>query len=290
MTRAELVLDCRAAHGEGITWSARNQRLYWVDIDGRAIWRFDPHGGEAVRWPTPDRVAAVAERRGGGLLVATAGGLAFVDGETGALDPVAEIEEDVPNTRLNDGRCDRQGRFLIGGIDEVDLEPISAVYRVDPDLRVTRVIADVRCANSICFSPDGRTMYFADTPQRLIWAYDYDIAAGLPANRRVLYDFADEPGKPDGSTVDAEGCLWNAEWNGRRVVRITPDGRLDRVIDVPVYNPTCVVFGGRALDTLYIITSRQLMTEAQLDADPLSGSLFAVRPGVGGIAEPAFAG
>ena len=290
MMHAELVHDGRAAHGEGVTWSARHQRLYWVDIDGRAIWHLDPDSGAADRWPTPDRVTAVAVRRVGGLLAATAGGLAFVDDESGALRPITEIEADLPNTRLNDGRCDRQGRFLIGGIDEVDMQPISAVYRVDPDLLVTPVIGEVRCANSICFSPDGRTMYFADTPQRLIWAYDYDVAAGLPTNRRVLYDFANEPGSPDGSTVDADGCVWNAEWNGRRVVRITPDGRLDRIVELPVYNPTCVVFGGRALDTLYIISSRQLMTEAQLTADPLSGGLFAVRPGVGGIAEPEFEG
>jgi L-arabinonolactonase len=166
----------------------------------------------------------------------------------------------------------------------------SSVITVDPDGTVTTIIEGVGCANSTCFSPDGRTMFFADSFAGAIWAYDYAPATGVPSNRRVLNDFKGEPGIPDGSCVDADGAVWNAEWNGRRVVRVMPDGRIDRVIEVPALKVTCCAFGDRDLDTLYITTSRLDMSAEELAAEPSSGSLYALKPGVRGVVDAPFAG
>ena len=211
--------------------------------------------------------------------------------KTVSIEKIQDIEPDLATTRMNDGRCDRQGRFIVGGMDESDNgEAISNVYRVDNDLGVHKIISGVACANSTCFSPDGQVMYFADTPTGEIWAYDYDTNTGAIANKRIFTDFSDQPGIPDGSIVDAEGFLWNAQWNGYRVIRYRPDGSVDRVIDIPVMNPTCVTFGGKDLDVLYVTTARYLMTPEQIEAEPLSGGLFAVKVDVKGLNEPKFCG
>jgi L-arabinonolactonase len=173
-------------------------------------------------------------------------------------------------------------------MDEADLKPVSAVWRVDPDLSVTRLFDAVACANGLCFSADGRTMYFADSPTRRIEAFDYDVESGLPSARRTIA-VLDGPGVPDGSCIDAEGFVWNAVWEGYRVERRAPDGRLDRVVEVPVRKPTCCSFGGRDLDTLFITSSRLGEGEEDLAREPEAGGLFAVRPGVRGVADTPFA-
>jgi len=131
-------------------------------------------------------------------------------------------------------------------------------------------------------------MYFADTPKAVIWRFDYDIDSGVPSNRQVFATFDNQPGAPDGSCVDADGCLWNAQWNGSRVVRYTPSGRIDRVIEMPVHKPTCLAFGGSKLDTLYITSARYHMPPHELEAEPLAGALFAISPGVTGLASEKF--
>lgn len=290
MTTAEMVLDCRNSHGEGILWNDADQRVWWTDIHGQALWALDPETRAVEDFALPERVCCFAPRAGGGLIVGFADGFAYFDPSTGAREPIAAFEPDNPHTRLNDGRTDRQGRLIAGGMNEGTGAYDTTVVRVDADGGIAVILDGVSCANSTCFSPDGRTMYFADTPVGEIWAYDYDPATGTPGARRTLASFEREPGLPDGSCVDAEGGVWNAEWNGHRVVRIAPDGTIDHVIDVPVLNPTCCAFGGRDLDTLYITTSRLMMTDEQLEAEPTSGSLYAVKPGVKGLHDAAFAG
>lgn len=290
MDRAELVLDCRNVHGEGVLWNAEDGRVWWTDIEGRALWSFDPAAGASHSIPTADRVCCFAPRKNGGLIVAFAQSIAFLDTATGALDPIASFEPENPGTRLNDGRTDRQGRLVAGGMNEATGDANSSVVRVDPDRSVTTLITGVSCANSTCFSADGRTMYFADTPERTIRSYDYEPATGTLGAMRIHADFANEPGLPDGSCVDAEGGVWNAEWQGRRVVRVAPSGEIDRVIEVPTWKPTCCAFGGADLDTLFITTSRLMSTEEDLAADPHAGGLFAVKPGVRGVLDAPFAG
>ncbi|MGD0915357.1 MAG: SMP-30/gluconolactonase/LRE family protein [Thermodesulfobacteriota bacterium] len=291
MCEVKCVVDCQNTLGENPTWSIDAQKLYWLDIEKSELWRYDPETGETKVWKTPERAASFAFREKGGLLVAFESCLAFWDPETGETTKLKVMEPDLATTRMNDGRCDRQGRFIVGGMDESGKsERISNVYRVDRDLSVHRIISGVACANSTCFSPDGRVMYFADTPTGEIWAYDYDTNTGDISDRRVFANFSDQPGMPDGSIVDLEGYLWNAQWNGHRVVRYRPDGTVDRVISIPVMNPTCLAFGGKNLDVLYVTTARYLMTPEQIKAEPLSGGLFAVVVDVKGLNEPKFCG
>lgn len=291
--RAELVLDCRNQHGEGVFWSAEHGLLYWTDIHGERISTYAPPSGASRVYPTPGRVCCFATRKNRTaheVVAAFADGFAFLDLATGKRTPIADFEPDKPTTRLNDGRTDRQGRFIAGGMDEKDLAPVSSVWRLDADLTLTRLFDGVACANSTCFSPDGRTMYFADSPTREIVGLAYDPATGTPGARRSIAVLAPDTGVPDGSCVDGEGYIWNAVWEGYRVERRASDGRLDRVIDVPVKKPTCCAFGGADLGTLYITTSRLAATDDSLAREPLAGGLFMARPGVRGIADPPFAG
>ncbi len=288
--KAELVVQCRNEHGEGVLWNALDGRVWWTDIHGQTLWAYDPQTGSSESFRAPDRICCFAPRRDGTILAAFAKGFAVFDPATGRREDIAAFEPDLPQTRLNDGRTDRQGRFIAGGMDEVDFEPISSVWRVDPDLTVTRLFGDIRCANSTCFSPDGRTMYFADTPERAIVAFDYDTQTGGIGARRTVASIPEGRGVPDGSCVDAEGFVWNAVWEGSRVDRYAPDGRLDMTIEVPTAKPTCVAFGGADLDTLYITTSRLGLSEEDLASQPGAGSLFSVKPGVKGVADAPFSG
>jgi len=290
MKDVELAVECRNILGEGVTWDHDAQRLYWLDIESSELWTFDPATRRTSTHKAAERIACFALRRRGGLLAGFASGFAFYDPETGRRQDIAKFEPNLANTRLNDGKTDRQGRFIAGGFDEVEGKPISSVVRLDPDGRMTTLFGGVSCANGTCFSPDGKTMYFADTPAATMWSFDYDVAHGTVGERRVVASFKDQPGSPDGSCVDAEGFIWNAQWNGRRVIRFAPDGRVDRVIEMPVLNPTCVTFGQAELDTLYITTARYRMTAGQLAADPESGALFAFKPGVKGWPDAKFAG
>ena len=291
MAEAELIVDCKNILGEGPAWHPEQGKLFWVDIQQSELWQLEPMTGETKTWKTPERICSFAFRENDGLVVAFESGFAFYGPDSGEVVRIREIEPELPATRLNDGCCDRQGRFIVGGMDESgNSEPISGVYRLDPDLSVHKLVSGVACANSTCFSPDGRTLYFADTPAAAIWAHDYDPATGTISNKRLFCDFSDQPGVPDGSTVDVEGYLWNAQWNGYRVVRYAPDGSVDRVIELPVMNPTCPVFCGDNLDLLCVTTARYHMTPEQIAAEPNSGGLFAVRPGVKGLPEPKFAG
>ncbi len=290
MLQATLVLDCKNHHGEGVFWNPEDGRVWWTDIDGRALWSYDPVSGASDSYPMPDRVSCFAHRADGTLIAAFADRISLVDLDGGNERKICDFEPGNPDTRTNDGKTDRQGRFLVGGMNEATGEANSTVIRIEHDLSVTELLSGVSCANSACFSPDGATMYFADTPDREILAFDYPTDTSRPTNRRVHASFADEPGLPDGSCVDAEGGVWNAEWEGRRVVRVAPDGTIDRIVEVPVWKPTCCAFGGPDLDTLFITTSR-LWTDAEmLEKEPTSGGLYAVKPGVKGVIDAPFHG
>jgi L-arabinonolactonase len=284
------LLDCRNLHGEGVFWNAEDRRVWWTDINGKHLWWFEPASRASGSIEMPDRVCCFAPRQRGGFIVAFAKSVAFFDPDSGQTKSFHSFEPDKRETRLNDGRTDRQGRFIAGGMNEGSGPEKSTVIRIDPEGSVTTIISGIGCANSTCFAPDGRRMYFADTFVGEIWVYDYDATTGTPSNRRLLADFKDEPGMPDGSCVDAEGAVWNAEWGGSRVVRVLPDGTIDRVIDVPALKPTCCAFGGAELDTLYITTSQLQMTPEQLASEPLAGSLFAFKPGLRGVVDTPFAG
>jgi sugar lactone lactonase YvrE len=274
--------------GECPLWDERGRMLWWVDSRWPAVKRLDPASGAVMMQVLPEVVGSIAFREHGGLVAATKSGLHFLDGEGGAPVPAANPEAHLPENRFNDGRCDRAGRFWAGTMSDVKRDPVGSLYRFDADLACTKLRNAIIIPNSLAFGPDNRRMYFADTNRHTIWAYDYDPATGAATGERVFADTG--AGRPDGSCVDAQGCLWNAEYGGWRLVRYTPAGKVDRVVEVPVANPTCCAFGGADLGTLYVTTATQRLAPEELAKQPLAGSLLALRPGVQGLPEGRFAG
>jgi L-arabinonolactonase len=224
------------------------------------------------------------------LLLGLASQLAFFDLATGEVTPIAKVEPNL-NTRVNDGRCDRQGRFVFGTKDEADKpQPIGGFYRLNRDLSVERLpLPAPAISNSIAFSPDGSTMYFCDSPTREILACDYG-ADGHIGQPRVFVRLADADGEPDGSTIDAEGGLWNAQWGAGRVVRYDAQGSETERVLVPARQPSCVALGGARLGTLYVTTARVGLDAAKLAAERSSGGVFAATVARRGLPEPVFAG
>ena len=274
--------------GECPLWDERERMLWWVDSRWPAVKRLDPATGAVMMLVLPEVVGSIAFRERGGLIAATKSGIHFLDTASGALAPAANPEAQLPDNRFNDGRCDRAGRFWAGTMSDVKRDPVGSLYRFDAQMRCTKLRNTLIIPNSLAFSPDDRTLYFADTSRHTIWAWDYDLASGAATNERVFADTGS--GRPDGSCVDAEGCLWNAQYGAWRLVRYTPQGKVDRVIDMPVANPTCCCFGGEALDTLYVTTATQRLAPGDLAKQPLAGSLLALRPGARGLPEARFAG
>lgn len=291
MVNVEVVVPCKNQLGEGPLWDVREQMIYWVDGKSSEIWRHDPATGETRTWNTPEDPGSFALRENGkGLVVAMWNGFRFFDLEIGETTVIEDLEQDLPTSRFNDGRCDRQGRFWVGSMDDKHTDPIGSLYRLDADLGHEVQERGVICSNSTCFSPDGETMYYADTYINTIWAYDLDTASGQLSNRRVFADTTDMKGVPDGSIVDAEGYLWNAMWDGWSVVRFAPDGTVDRIVEVPVQRPTCPMFGGKGLDQLYVTSARIGLEPDDLVNQPDAGALLMLDPGVKGVAETRFAG
>lgn len=280
--------------GEGVLWCPRAQALYWTDIAAAKLWRYTPHDGRTRQWAMPERLASFALCEADGwLLLGLASRLAFFHLERGELQSITEVEAGLP-TRLNDGACDRQGRFVFGTLHESanaeSRRPLGGYYRLRADLVLERLpLPPVSISNSVAFSPDGTTLYYCDSPTRRIQCCDYrsDGSLGLP---RTFVDLADITGEPDGSTVDADGGLWNAQWGMSRVVRYRSDGSEDMIVSLPTSQPTRVAFGGAALDTLYITSARDGLSDECLRREPLAGALFEAPARVRGLAEARFAG
>lgn len=291
MIKAELAHQCENELGEGIIWSSAENAILWTDILGKQFWRFDPLTRKAAAQSLSERLCCFASLGEGRLIAGFASGLARYDLNSVQREVIAVLESDQPTTRLNDGKLDRQGRLIFGTMDEGPdgPKPLGHVWSYDGKAPPRILFGGVQISNSICFSPDGRLMYFADTPSRRIDVFDYDIETGTPVNRRVFAELKNDAGYPDGSTIDADGCLWNAEWDGGRVVRYDPQGRIDRVISLPVPNVTCCAFGGPTLSDLYITTARVGLSAEALAAAPLSGSLFVVPNAAQGLADTPFA-
>jgi sugar lactone lactonase YvrE len=191
---------------------------------------------------------------------------------------------------LNDGKVDRQGRFWAGRMHDGATLPTASLYRLDPDLSCRRVVSGLVISNALCWSPDGRTMYHGDTYRGMVWAWDFDPGSGEIANRRVFAQIPPTAGFPDGATVDAEGFVWLAHWNGWRLSRLDPEGRVERVVALPVQCPTCPAFGGPDLSVLYVTSASIALSEADRAAQPLAGAILAVEPGVRGTPEVRFRG
>jgi L-arabinonolactonase len=285
-----VALRSKALLGESPIWCEREQALYWVDIRGREIRRFDPATGADRAWKMPEDIGSIGFRASGGFIAALRSGFAFFDPQTGALEPLHNPIAGTQDLRFNDGRCDRAGRFWAGTVQEKRVPGRAAFYRFDPDRSCTRMVDGLTVCNGTAFSPDDRVLYTADSWTREIHAYDFDIRTGTISNRRVFARFPEDKGIPDGATVDVEGYLWIAHFDGWRVTRFAPDGRIDRVIEMPVPRPTSCAFGGPDLDVLYVTSACFNLSPETLAKAPLSGAIFALDVGTRGLIEPRFAG
>ena len=286
----ECVVPGKDVRGGCPLWDERIGALWWVDSRAPALRRWIPGASAAESFALPEMVGAIALAERGGMVAALVSGLHAVDPQDGRLTPLLDPESHPPENRFNDGRCDRQGRFIAGTMSDARREPAGSLYRFDAAGGCTRQFGDIIVPSSLAFSPDGATMYFADAYRDRITAFDYDTASGTPSGDRLFASTVGHQGRPAGSCVDAEGYLWNCEYGGWRVVRYAPDGSIDGAIPIPAANPTGCCFGGPDLGTLYITTALQQLTAEQLADQPRAGSVFAVRPGVRGLPESRFIG
>lgn len=276
--------------GECPIWHAEERALYWVDTRGAAIQRLK-QSGEVDVWPMPEKVGSIVFRERGGLIAAMQNGFCEVDPELGTVKPIIDPEPDRPANRMNDGKCDRRGRFWCGSRDATDDNPGGSLYRLDPDFSCHTMDTGFICSNGMAFSPDDRTLVFADSFGEGAYAYDLDIDAGTVSNRRLFLSTRHTPWLIDGATFDAEGYYWCAlvfDWS---IGRFDPLGRLDRLIRLPVQHPTMCNFGGDGMDVLYVTSASAFVSEEEKLQQPLAGALFAIHGlGVRGIPEPRFKG
>lgn len=298
MSIAECVVDCRDHLGEGIFWDEKEQALYWLDVPMPSkLHRWDPESREHQVWDMPEMISSMSVREKGGLLIASHHGLNHFDFDQEGLTRILEPEKEQPENRCNDGASDRNGRFWFGTMQnnispEATNLPIEknsgTLYRFDPDHSLHPMETNIGISNTLAWSPDNTIMYFTDTLTGWISAFDYEHSIGTISNRQN-FAYA-ERGYPDGSTVDAEGYLWNCRWEGGCVIRFAPDGSIDQIVEVPVQRVTSCTFGGKNLDTLYMTTARWDMTEKEIEENPSAGGLFAVKPRVRGLPDACFGG
>jgi sugar lactone lactonase YvrE len=276
--------------GEAPMWNVAEQALYWVDATRPAIHRLDD-GGEVTTWPMPRIIGSFVFRRNGGLVGALKNGFCAIDLATGTVEAIIDPEPARPDNILNDGKCDRRGRYWCGSRDAALKDPVGALHRLDPNFSCRMMDEGFIVSNGIAWSPDDRTMYFADSRAETVWAYDFDLDDGAIRNRRVFFSTREIEGRCDGATVDSEGFYWCALVHGGAVARLDPKGRLDRLIPMPVKHVTMCSFGGEKLDVLYVTSAASMVPEAERAAQPLAGALFAIH-GIGarGLAEPLFGG
>ena len=285
---AELLVDSKCILAEGIQWNEIENRLYWCDIHDAKLWSSDEDGGNITILDLPDRIGSFAFDKDGNLLIAFVDGLYKMKAGTTDRELIEKIDENNPVTRLNDGRCDRQGRFVVGGMDEENFQPLSQVFQYDGHI-VKTLITNVSCSNAICFSPDGKSMYFADSPTRVIRKYQYEPETGKIGNKfEVFAELAEHEGVPDGSCVDVEGGVWNTRFGGSSVQRYLPDGTIDVLVSLPVSQLTCCCIGGKNMNRLFISSAKENLTEDQLRSQPLAGGIFVANSNVSGINENRF--
>ena len=288
---AQVAVDAGNSLGEGVLWCSQRQVVYWTDIASEQLWEYSPADGNTRIYPMPERLASFALCEADDwLLLALASQLAFYHVPSGELRPLHAIEPGL-DTRANDGACDRQGRFVFGTLHEPatgDKQPVGGFYRLNADLSLEKLpLPNVAIANSIAFIPGGERMYFCDSIERRIRCCDY---GDVPENPRVFVDLTQSDGEPDGSTVDADGALWNAQWGAGRVVRYLQDGSEACTLPVAAPQPTRPALGGSRLDTLYVTSARIGLPAAALAQAPHSGALFATQVRVHGLPESRFAG
>ena len=290
-TQVELVVDAHAVIGEGALWNSAEQVLYWVDIMGNKLHIHDPSGDADRVTDIGQPVGTVVVRASGGLMLALKDGFAAFDPASGELDLLHDPEAHLPENRFNDGKCDPAGRFWSGTMAIDPVEGAGALYCMETDLSVRKVLDGVSISNGIVWSLDGTRMYFIDSLRYDVQVYDYDVGTGTIDNERVAFRVPREVGLPDGMAIDAEGMLWIAHFDGAKVCRWHPEsGEILQTIELPASKTTSCAFGGPDLETLYITSGSLGMTDEEKEREPHAGGLFAARPGCRGVESFQFGG
>jgi D-xylonolactonase len=285
LSEPHVIAAVGALLGEGPVWDPRDASLWWVDIKAPRIWRWRDGATDSFLPPCP--VSALAPAADGGFVGAGALGFLRLDPAAGRYRTIGSPEAERPAMRFNDGKLDRAGRFWAGTMDDAERDAVGALYRLDPDHRWQRMDGPYLVPNGPAFSPDGRIMYHSDSARRRLYAFDL-AADGVPANRQLLAEFAADQGYPDGMTVDAEGMLWIAFWDGGCLRRLAPDGRIELELALPVSRPTSCAFGGPGLDRLFVTSARIGLDAAAGAMQPLAGALFMIETTVRGLPDRPF--
>ena len=288
----DVLTDTRHELGECVLWCERTGRLLWTDIPAAILWAYTPATGRTASWPMPERLCCFALTGSDDrLLLGLASGLAFFTFSSGKVTRICDVEPDIPSTRINDGRCDRQGRFVFGMFNQAEppKHALGGFYRLNLDLALERLpLPNAAIANSICFSPNGRRMYFADSAQKAILYADYNPCSAEVGRVHTFVAADAVPGEPDGSTIDAAGFLWSTRWGAGIVARFAPDGQLERTMPLAAPQPSCPAFGGPDLTTLFVTSAHLGMSAAERAAAPLSGAVFAQTLALRGLPESRF--
>lgn len=281
-------VDVRNTLGECVLWNEPQQAVWWTDILQARLFRYQLNPGRLTTYKLPERLGSFGfTDREGWLICAFENGLALYQPEMEKIDWIAHPEQHLSGTRFNDGRVDRQGRFWTGTMVEDPNASVSASLYCLSGRSVRQVLGDVRISNSICWSPDSRRFYFADSPSHTIRSYEFEADSGEISDATVFIQ-TPPPYEPDGSTVDADGCLWNAWWGGGRVIRYSPDGKTDVEITTPASQPTCMAFGGVDLNLLFVSTATVGLSAEQLESEPAAGNLLIYRTPYRGLPEAHF--
>lgn len=276
------VFSAQAQLGEGALWDADHQRLLWVDIVGHRVHRYDPVSGIDQSIDVGNYVGSMVPARGGGLILTLLRSFYHLDWETQELRLLASVESDRPTNRFNDGKCDPRGRFWAGTLELAESKPAGALYCLEPDLTVRKVLSGITVSNGLDWSPDGSTMYYIDSATRAVTAFDYDLDHGTLSHRRQIIHLTD--GVPDGMTVDSEGMIWIAHWDGYRISRWNPaQGARLQTFELPVARITSIAIGGSDLRQLFVTSARHGLSAADLRAQPLAGDLFSARTEIQGL-------
>jgi L-arabinonolactonase len=279
----------RCIIGEGPVWDVAEQALYFIDILGKKVVRFDPATGQTRTWEVPDVIGSMALRQAGGSVVALATGVHTLDFDSGECAMLATSSDLNDMVQLADGKVDRRGRFIVGSSDRAMEKARGKLYVLEGETILREIDEGLIISNGPCWSPDDTVLYHSDSIRKTVFAYDYDIDTGTAANRRVWASTEELGGIPDGATIDTDGCMWMAICEGQKVVQFRPDGTLERVVDMPVKCPASVMFGGAGLDQLYVTS----LSPAFLGREeaPLDGCTFVIEGlGVTGLPEPRYAG
>ena len=282
------VLAARARLGEGPSWDGEAGVLWWVDIHNHRVHRWDPAAGEDTVYEVGETVGCAHPAADGRVVLALRRGVALLDPASGAVEPLATLLPERAGLRLNDGKCDARGRLWVGSMSAE--EGGAALFRVDPDGAVREAVGGLTMSNGLGWSPDGATLYLTDSPAKTLLAFDFDADAGTLSGRRVFADLSRADSVPDGLAVDAEGCVWSAQWGGACLVRFAPDGGELLRVRLPVPHPTSCAFGGSGGTDLYVTTASIGMSEEEIEDAFESGDLFVLRPGVAGPPAARFGG